>query len=121
MRFARGTREYCGLIPDATLTPDRAADFFESLSTDVSACLLLGDDGRLASVNSGHDSGGEELAELARELLERAGCDQVEVSTGAGIVYALRHGSWTLVVVAGRFALSSLVFFDMRRVLEELH
>ena len=44
----------------------------------------------------------------------------MEVSTGAGIAYAMRTGEWTLVVVAGRFALSSLVFFDMRRALEEL-
>jgi len=38
----------------------------------------------------------------------------------AGIVYALRSGEWTLAVVAGRFALSSLVFFDMRQALQEL-
>ena len=36
------------------------------------------------------------------------------------MVYALRQGDWTLAVVAGRFALSSLVFFDMRRVIEEI-
>jgi hypothetical protein len=42
------------------------------------------------------------------------------VSTGVGIVFGLRSGQWTVVVVAGRFALSSLVFFDMRQVLEEL-
>lgn len=101
------------------MTPDRAADFVEGLSADISACVLL-DDGRLVSVDSGHDAEGEQLAELARELLERAGSTQFEVSTGAGIVYALRAERWALVVVAGRFALSSLVFFDMRRVLEEL-
>ena len=72
------------------------------------------------SVDAGHESQSESLAELARELLDRAGTQQVEVSTGAGIVYALRQGDWTLAVVAGRFALSSLVFFDMRRVLEEM-
>ncbi len=72
------------------------------------------------AVDSGHESEGEALAELARELVDRAGTTQVEVSTGAGIVYALRSGRWTLAVVAGRFALSSLVFFDMRRALEEL-
>jgi hypothetical protein len=120
MRFALGTREYCGLIPDATLTPDRAADFVEGLSTDIRACVLLDADGRLSAVDSGHEPDGEALAELARELLERAGTNQVEVSTGAGIVYALREAGWTLVVVAGRFALSSLVLFDMRRVLEGL-
>ena len=71
-------------------------------------------------MDAGHADSGDELAELAHELLERAGAAQVEVSTGAGIVYAMRSEAWTLAVVAGRFALSSLVFFDMRRALEEL-
>jgi len=81
---------------------------------------LLDGDGRLAAVDAGHEADGKSLAELGRALLDRAGTGQVEVSTGTGVVYALRTGRWTLVVVAGRFALSSLVFFDMRRALEEL-
>ena len=60
------------------------------------------------------------FGDLGRELLERAGAPQVEVSTGTGVVYALRQGGWTLVAVTSRFALSSLVFFDMRKTLEEL-
>lgn len=102
------------------MTPDRAADFIEGLSTDVRACVLLDGDGRLVSVDAAHAIDGESLAELARELFKRAGSDQVEVSTGVGIVYALRAGDWMLAVVTGRFALSSLVFFDMRQVLEGL-
>jgi hypothetical protein len=86
----------------------------------VRACALLDADGRLVSVDAAHAGDGEALAELTAELLERAGADQVEVSTGAGIVYGLRSGEWTLAVVAGRFALSSLVFFDMRQALAEL-
>jgi len=86
----------------------------------VRACVLLDRDGQLVAVDSGHEADGESLAELARELLGRAGTGQVEVSTGAGIVFALRGERWTLAVVAGRFALSSLVFFDMRCALEEL-
>jgi hypothetical protein len=81
---------------------------------------LLGADGRLVSVDAAHEAEGEALADLAKQLLQRAGTDQLEVSTGAGIVYALRLGDWTLAVVAGRFALSSLVFFDMRQALAEL-
>jgi hypothetical protein len=82
--------------------------------------VLLDRAGELVGVDAGHTGEGEALAELARELLERADTAQVEVSTGAGIVYALSTESWMLAVVAGRFALSSLVFFDMRRALEEL-
>ena len=107
-------------MPDATLTPERAADFVEGLSSDVKACVLLDAGGRLAAVDSGHESEGQALADLAHALLERSGASQVEVSTGAGIVYALRVGEWTLATVTGRFALSSLVFFDMRKALEEL-
>ncbi len=108
-------------MPDATLTPDRAADFIEGLSTDLRACVLLDAEGRFVGVDNGHEAAGESLADLASQLLERARTPQVEVSTGTGIVYALRQGDWTLAVVAGRFALSSLVFFDMRRALEELN
>lgn len=92
----------------------------EGLSTDVRACALMRSDGRLVSVDTAHEADGEALAELATQLLECAGADQVEVSTGTGVVYALRSGDWTLAVVAGRFALSSLVFFDMRQTLAEL-
>ena len=107
-------------MPDATLTPERAADFVEGLSSDVRACVLLDGDGRLVAVDAGHEADGQALADLAGALLEHAGAAQVEVSTGAGIVYALRAGGRTLAVVTGRLALSSLVFFDMRRALEEL-
>jgi hypothetical protein len=86
----------------------------------VRACVLLDAEGRLAAVDAAHEDDGEELAGLTRDLLEGASAPQVEVSTGTGIVYALRTEDWTLAVVAGRFALSSLVFFDMRRVLEEI-
>ena len=51
-------------------------------------------------MDAGHADSGDELAELAHELLERAGAAQVEVSTGAGIVYAMRSEAWTLAVVA---------------------
>ena len=71
-------------------------------------------------MDAGHADSGDELAKLAHELLERAGAPQVEISTGAGIVYAMRSEAWALAVVAGRFALSSLVLFDMRRALEDL-
>jgi hypothetical protein len=107
-------------MADATLTPERAADFIAGLSTDVRACVLLDEGGRLVAVDQAHEADGQALADLANGLLERAGTPQVEVSTGTGIVYAVRAGGRTLAAVTGRFALSSLVFYDMRRALEEL-
>lgn len=103
-------------MADATLTPDR----IEGLSSDVRACVLLAADGQLVAADAGHENDGEQLAEIARELFERASAPQFEVSTGSGIVYGLRTGRFGLVAVTGRFALSSLMFFDMRKALEEI-
>lgn len=79
----------------------------EGLSDDIKACVLVGPEGP-----------SDRLGELTIELLEKAESDQVEVSTGAAVVYALRREGRALGVVAGRFALSSLMFFDMRQTLE---
>jgi len=69
---------------------------------------------------------GERLSELTAQLFERAdGVDshpvtQVEVTTGDGGVYAVRDERWTVGVVTSRFALSSLMFYDLRNVLGDL-
>ena len=102
----------------ATLTPEAAPGFVEGLSSDILACVLVDADGRVSAPDRADAESAEELGRLGAEMLERAGAPQVEVSTGIGIVYALRRGGRTLVVVTGRFALSSLVFFDMRKTLE---
>ena len=107
-------------MPDTTLAPDAVPDFFEGLSSDIVACVLLDQNGRLVAADDAHRDSGEELAELANALLERADAPQLEVSTGTGVVYALRQGGWTLAAVTGRFGLASLVFFDMRKTLEGL-
>ena len=107
-------------MPDTTLTPDALPDHFEGLSPDIVACVLLDSEGRFVAADGNHEDSGEHLGQLGRQLLELAGTSQVEVSTGTGVVYALSHGAWTLVAVTGRFALSSLVFFDMRKALEEM-
>ena len=44
----------------------------------------------------------------------------VEVATARGSVFALRNARWTLVVITGRFVLSSLMLFDLRHVLDDL-
>jgi predicted regulator of Ras-like GTPase activity (Roadblock/LC7/MglB family) len=107
------------------LTPPLALRYLGELSTDIRAGVLLSADGSVASASpAGAD--GERLGELARELFERADAAdgepvaQVEVSTGDGAVYATRDGDWTIAVVTGRFALPSLMFYDLRTVLSAL-
>jgi hypothetical protein len=117
-----------------TLTPERAAERLCELSADVRAAVLLDAAGSLAG--AGDDAGefgrddARALGELARQLfeeLDRATRDwdteppeQVEVQVPGGAVFASRTPRWTLVAVAKRGALSSLILYDLRAVLGEL-
>jgi hypothetical protein len=107
------------------LTPELALQYLGELSTDIKASVVLSSDGRTAAASRPGEPG-DELRDLAQQLFERAdvaddrAVTQVEVSTGDGAVYAVRDEHWTLGVVTGRFALSSLMFYDLRSVLSDL-
>lgn len=99
--------------------------YLGELSTDIKASVVLSSDGRTAAASRPGEPG-DELRDLAQQLFERAdvaddrAVTQVEVSTGDGAVYAVRDEHWTIGVVTGRFALSSLMFYDLRSVLSDL-
>ena len=107
------------------LTPELALDYLAQLSTDIKASVIASADGRTAAVSRPGEPG-DRLRELTTQLFERADAaddrvvTQVEVSTGTGTVYAVRDERWTVGVVTGRFALSSLMFYDLRMVLDDL-
>jgi predicted regulator of Ras-like GTPase activity (Roadblock/LC7/MglB family) len=127
--LAGGTRAILAAVaaqaPRDGLTPELALQYLDQLSTDIRASVVVAADGSLeAASRPGAD--GDRLAQLAAELFERAdGADdepvgQVEVSTGDGAVYAVRGATRAIAVVTGRFALPSLMFYDLRKVLEDL-
>src|SRR3954447_22324124 len=107
------------------LTPELALQYLGELSTDIKASVLMSADGRTAVASRPGDEG-DRLRELTTELFKRADradddvVTQVEVSTGDGGVFAVRDERWTIGVVTGRFALSSLMFYDLRAVLDDL-
>jgi hypothetical protein len=109
----------------ASLTPELALQYLGELSTDIKASVVLSADGRTAAASKPAETG-DRLRELTQQLFERADAadsqvvTQVEVSTGDGAVYAVRDERWTVGVVTGRFALSSLMFYDLRSVLGDL-
>lgn len=113
-------------MPEPALTPDLALSYLDELSTDIRAAVLLDDSGSLAAHKAAREESGAELGELARELFERAEraagepVPQLEVSLPEGAVFGVRDGGWTLVVVAGRFALPSVMFYDLRNVVSDL-
>lgn len=120
-------------VPDSTLTPELALRYLDELSTDIRAAVLLDSQDRLAAAHPPDaDLPHDKLAEQARLLFERAEeaastlhafqgpVTQVEATTADGAVFAVRAEGWTIAVVAGRFALPSLMFYDLRAVLSDL-
>jgi hypothetical protein len=115
-------------VPDPPLTPDLAIAYLGELSTDIRAAAVLDASGSLAA-QSGFESGTpEQVNDLVGDLFDGArdaagdapAPGELEVSLPDGSVYAVRDGGWTVAVVAGRFALSSLMRFDLRMVARDL-
>jgi hypothetical protein len=113
-------------VPEPALTPDLALSYLDELSTDIRGAVLLDESGAPAAHKAAREDAGPRLAELAHELFERAEraarapVPQLEVSLPEGAVYGVRDRGWTLVVVTGRFALSSVMFYDLRNVVADL-
>lgn len=89
--------------------------------------MVLDGDGRVAACSSGDERRARRMGDLAVELFERAeeasGGEDVgalEVSTPAGAVFAVRRPGWSVAVVAERVALSSLMLFDLHRLVLDL-
>lgn len=110
-----------------SLTPELALDYLGELSTDIRGAVVLDRDGALAAGPPDEPERAERMRELVLELLERADAaaaggraHQVEVNLAGGSVFALRTEQWSIGVVATRFALSSLMFYDLRSVVSDL-
>jgi hypothetical protein len=102
------------MTPAPTLTPPLALDYLHELSADIRTGVVLDPAGKLLA-------GPAELGGAARDLLDAAGdAQEVHVSTGDGAVFAARSEQHAVVVVCGRFALPSLVRYDLRLVLADL-
>lgn len=114
---------------ESQAAPELALDYLSALSTDIRAGVLLDDSGAVAAHSGCEDEVAGRFGELALELFSRAqdAADpvigtvaQVEVTSPDGGVFAVRRGGWVLAVVTGRFALPSLMFYDLRSVLSDL-
>jgi hypothetical protein len=120
-------------VPDSTLTPELALRYLDELSTDIRAAVLLDGSGKVAAAHApAGDPPDDKLGELAGRLFEYADeaagathafegeVTQLEATVPDGAVFAVRAEGWTIAVVAGRFALPSLMFYDLRAVLSDL-
>ena len=100
--------------PAPDLTPQLALEYLRELSTDIRSAVVLDPKGKLLA-------GDEEMGDAARDLFRHAEkATEIHVVTESGDVFAARDGHHAIAVVCGRFALPSLIRYDLRVVLDDL-
>jgi predicted regulator of Ras-like GTPase activity (Roadblock/LC7/MglB family) len=106
-------------------TADAAASalaYLTEMSPDLRGAAIIGSGGEVLAASDSPNRWREDVATLL-EVADRAGEDpveQVHIATEQGEVFALRHEGLAAVAVSERFALASLMFFDMRALLRDL-
>jgi hypothetical protein len=92
------------------------------MSAEVRGCAVLGPGGEALAASGDRDRWQEAAAVLlgAADLAGEGPADSLHVATEDGEVFAVRHGELAMVAVSERFALASLMLFDMRTVLRDL-
>lgn len=127
---ARDTAGSFSQMPDAAAaaapsseSAEAALAFLTEMSPDLRGAAILGSGGEvLAPTGEERGRWREDAAALlgAADAAEEAPVEQVHIATEQGEVFAIRHEGLVAVAVTERFALASLMLFDMRSVLREL-
>lgn len=101
---------------------ERALAHLYEASPDIRGGTILSADGTVLAA-SGDAAGWGAAAERLLDAADLAGTEpaqQVHVATEDGEVFAVRANGLTAVAVTERFALASLMTFDMRAALRDL-
>lgn len=117
-------------MPDAAATAapsgesaEAALAFLTEMSPDLRGAAILGPEGEvLAATGEEPERWKEDAAELfaAADTAEGTGVEQIHIATEQGEVFAVRNADLAAVAVTDRFALASLMLFDMRSTLRQL-
>jgi predicted regulator of Ras-like GTPase activity (Roadblock/LC7/MglB family) len=102
---------------------EAALAFLAEMSPDLRGAAILGSDGEVLAASSGKPKRWQEDAAalfVAADAAEEAPVEQVHIATEQGEVFAIRNEGLAAVAVTDRFALASLLLFDMRSMLREL-
>ena len=127
---ARDTVGIFAEMPDAPATAlpssesaEAALAFLAEMSPDLRGAAILGPGGEVLAA-TGEEPGrwGEDAAVLfdAAHAAEAIPVEQVHIATEQGEVFAIRNAGLAAITVTERFALASLMLFDMRSMLREL-
>jgi predicted regulator of Ras-like GTPase activity (Roadblock/LC7/MglB family) len=99
-----------------------ALAYLTEMSPDLRGGAIFGSDGAVLAASDRPERWREDAGTLF-EVADKADdepAEQIHIATEQGEVFALRHAGLAAVAVTERFALASLVFFDMRSVLRDL-
>jgi hypothetical protein len=100
----------------------RVVAYLEEISPQMRGCAILSEDGKALAASGEIEPWGEAGRELIAAA-DAAGGEPVahaHVATGDGEAFCVREGGFVAVAVTERFALASLMLFDMRITLREL-
>ncbi|MGH2985318.1 MAG: hypothetical protein ACRDLO_01355 [Solirubrobacterales bacterium] len=105
-------------VADAELAVARLA----AMSADLRGCAILAADGEPLAASGELEPWGEAAGGLLAAADAAAGepVSHAHVGTEDGEVFAVRLQGFALVAASERFALASLMLFDMRAVLRDL-
>ena len=127
---ARDTVGIFTQMPDAAATTSPNAEsaeaalaFLTEMSPDLRGAVILGPDAEvLAATGEEPERWAEDAAALfaAADAAEGLPVEQVHIATEQGEVFAIRNAGLAAVTVTERFALASLMLFDMRSTLRQL-
>lgn len=101
---------------------ENAIAYLTEMSPDLRGAAIVDAGGSVLAASDRPERWAEDVAALF-EAADRAGeepVEQVHIATEQGEVFALRHAGLAAVAVTDRFALASLLFFDMRALLRDL-
>jgi predicted regulator of Ras-like GTPase activity (Roadblock/LC7/MglB family) len=116
-------------MPDAAATDvvpgdsaQAALAFLTEMSPDLRGAAILAADGTVLAADGDSERWAEDAANLfaVADRAEGSEVEQVHIATEQGEVFALRHAELAAVAVTERFALASLMLFDMRSTLRDL-
>jgi hypothetical protein len=116
-------------VPDAAATGAISGEaaagalaYLTEMSLDLRGAAILGPAGEVLAASGAPGRWREDAAALLA-VADRAGAELVEqlhIATEQGEVFAVRHAGLAAVAVSDRFALASLMLFDMRAILRDL-
>ena len=101
----------------------RAVSYLEEVSPEMRGCAILDADGQVLAASGGNPDAWREAGAGMLAAADAAGdqpASHAHVATGEGEAFCLRQGELAAVAVTDRFALASLMFFDLRAALRDL-